>query len=138
MTISKTKEWFELAVATPTEKNQTVQLGVHFEEVAEMMDALGLHDEASSMHDLATRLKTGVLSVSDLKVDRKELLDALCDQLVTATGVAHMFDLKIDIALDQVNASNFSKFVDGKPVFDSNGKIAKGPSYFKPNLGGLY
>ena len=31
-----------------------------------------------------------------------------------------------------------SKFVDGQPVFDENGKIAKGPYYKPVDLTGLY
>lgn len=37
-------------------------------------------------------------------------------------------------ALKEVNASNYSKFENGKPVFNEQGKIAKGKDYFKPNL----
>jgi hypothetical protein len=37
-------------------------------------------------------------------------------------------------AMDEVNASNWSKFVDGQPIVDANQKIAKGPGYFKANL----
>ena len=65
---------------------------------------------------------------------RTELLDALCDQIVTAVGVAHMFGLDIEGALAEVNRSNWSKFVDGKPTFDANGKIAKPATYSKPDL----
>ena len=67
-------------------------------------------------------------------VDRTELLDALCDQIVTAVGVAHMFGLDIEGALAEVTRSNYSKFVDGAPVFDANGKIAKPATYSKPDL----
>lgn len=37
-------------------------------------------------------------------------------------------------ALDEVNKSNWSKFKDGVPAFDENGKIAKADGYFKPDL----
>ena len=45
-----------------------------------------------------------------------------------------MFGLGIEGALAEVNRSNWSKFVDGAPVFDANGKIAKPATYSKPNL----
>jgi len=63
-----------------------------------------------------------------------DLLDALCDQIVTATGVGHMMNMKLPLALEEVNASNYSKFVNGEPIFNENKKIMKGPSYFKPSL----
>ena len=37
-------------------------------------------------------------------------------------------------ALNEVNNSNWSKFENGKAIFDGNGKIKKGTNYFKPNL----
>ena len=63
-----------------------------------------------------------------------KLLDALCDQVVTATGVAHMHGYAFLPAMNEVNGSNFSKFVDGMPVFKEGGKIAKGPMFFEPDL----
>jgi len=39
----------------------------------------------------------------------------------------------------RVNHSNWSKFdTDGKPLYDKNGKVLKGPNYAPPDLGGLY
>lgn len=142
--IARTKEWFQLAVAQPTEKNKLVQLGVHIEEIGEMFTALDAGALATALNELATAFKVGAtpagdpIAFSDFTVNRKELLDALCDQIVTTVGVAHMLDMDILTALARVNDSNWSKFVDGKPVFDENGKIKKGPSYQKPNLDGLY
>jgi predicted HAD superfamily Cof-like phosphohydrolase len=67
-------------------------------------------------------------------VNEIELLDSLADQIVTAIGVAHMMGFDILGALQEVNRSNFSKFEDGKAVFDENGKIRKGKDYTPPNL----
>ena len=66
--------------------------------------------------------------------DKTELLDALCDQIITAIGVAHMFGMNIEGALTEINRSNWSKFVNEAPVFDENGKITKGPDYTPPDL----
>lgn len=142
--IARTKNWFELAVPTPTDKNRLLQLGVHFEEVAEMFDALGIPEIANPLDQLATAFKIGnspdgqPVTLELLNINRQELLDALCDQIVTATGVAHMFGMDITQALARVNDSNWSKFVDGKPTLDENGKIAKGPLYKAPTLEGLF
>ena len=65
---------------------------------------------------------------------RRELLDALCDQIVTAVGVAYMLGMDIQGALNEVNRSNWSKFVDGKAVFNEQGKIAKSENYTPPQL----
>jgi hypothetical protein len=141
--IERTKKWFETAVPAPTDKNRLVQLGVHIEEFSEMFDAMGADDVAKPMYNLASVFKSGMapegaVTFDQLTIDRKELLDALCDQIVTATGVAHMLNMDIVEALARVNNSNWSKFVEGAPIFDENGKVAKGPDYVKPNLEGLY
>jgi hypothetical protein len=133
-TVTSILNWFEAAVPSPNEKNMAVQLGVHFEEVAEMLTSLGFGYEALVLDSLAESLK-GPTPPSLDNVDRKELLDSLCDQMVTATGVAHMFRMRIVSGLREVDRSNWSKFdADGNPIFNENGKITKGPHYFKPNL----
>jgi hypothetical protein len=136
-TVNHIKQWFELAVPAPTDKNRAVQIGVHFEEFDEMLGPLGVPDEKrDQVQVLAATLKTKMeVPLDSLCYEEKvELLDSLCDQIVTAVGVAHMFGLNICGALAEVNASNWSKFVEGKPIFNEHGKIAKGPNYRKPVL----
>ena len=135
MTSPCIKQWFQLAVPTPTDKNRAVQLGCHFEEGAEMLAGIGETFIAERLALIATQYKKdSEVEINEPGLDRTELLDALCDQIVTAVGVAHMFGLDIEGALAEVTRSNYSKFVDGAPVFDANGKIAKPATYSKPNL----
>lgn len=144
--LSLTHLWFKRAIPQPTEKNQQVQLGCHFEEVAEMGRALVGDDDKSAallataveaIHNLAEALKKGEAKV--VVADRKELLDACADQIVTAVGVGHMNKMDVPQGLTRVNESNFSKFdKDGMPIFDANGKIAKAAGFFRPDFTGLY
>lgn len=127
--IKSIKKWFEIAVPEPTEQNQSVQLGCHAEETVELLEAVGIFP--AELWELSHELKNQECT---LKIDREALLDALCDQIVTAVGVAHMFGMDIESALKEVNDSNYSKFESGKPVFNEQGKIAKGENYFAPNL----
>lgn len=136
-TVNHIKQWFELAVPTPTDKNRAVQTGVHVEEFDEMLASFSAPDPVRvPICALAKRLKEQMtIAIDDLTHAQKvELLDSLCDQIVTAIGVAHMFNMNIAGALAEVNASNWSKFVEGKPIFNEHGKIAKGPNYRKPVL----
>lgn len=137
--------WFKKAVPEPNNKNIHTQLGVHFEEVAEMLLALSgdddqtevlLHNAYLANYLLANHLKNSVGALNlDMTTESKvELLDALCDQIVTATGVGYMLGMNLPMALEEVNASNYSKFVNGEPIFNENKKIMKGPNYFKPSL----
>ena len=71
--------------------------------------------------------------------DRKEFLDSLADQVVTSVGAGYCAGMKTADAVAAVNRSNYSKFdKNGYPIFNENGKIAKGPDYAPPNLEGMY
>lgn len=133
--ITKIKEWFEVAVPQPTEKNQAIQIGCNLEEVAEMLNVF--NPMLGEYIDLYARSYKEWKTLDNIDwTDYKliELLDALCDQIVTAIGVAHMFGFDIKNALAEVNKSNWSKFENGKPVFYKNGKIKKGKYYKEPEL----
>lgn len=147
MSIDSMYLWHKRARPEPTEKDFNVQLGCHFEEIAEMCDTLCFKTDIDTavkyglifegMRELATMLKSGALPCRTN--DRKALLDSLADQIVTATGVGHCAKMSIANACIEVDASNWSKFDDnGKPIFDANGKIKKGPNYREPDLTGMY
>lgn len=127
-------EWFKLAVPEPDEDSQRIQAGVHFEEVGEMAGALGLQSLCGELEDASADFKQGMPIGYFGNVDQVELLDSLCDQIVTAIGVAHMFGMDIEGALAEVNRSNWSKFENGKPLFNEQGKIKKGAGYTPPQL----
>ena len=141
--IKAIKKWFEKAKPNPTIEDVSVQIGCHYEEVAEMAAVTGdglLMDKATQAgNEYKSKSEAYVSDLMFLEGDfdthsRRELLDALCDQIVTAIGVAHMLEMDIEGALNEVNNSNWSKFEDGEPVFKENGKIAKGKYYFEPEL----
>ena len=65
----------------------------------------------------------------------KEIADALTDILYVTYGAGHAFGIDLDECFEEVQKSNMSKLgIDGKPIYNENGKVMKGPSYFKPNL----
>ena len=67
--------------------------------------------------------------------DLKEVADALTDILYVTYGAGHAFGINLDKCFDEVQKSNMSKLGnDGKPIYNENGKVMKGPNYFKPNL----
>ena len=66
----------------------------------------------------------------------KEVADSLTDILYVTYGAGHAFGIDLDKCFDEVQRSNMSKLgEDGKPIYNENGKVMKGPNYFKPNLG---
>lgn len=145
MTLKKIEQWHQKARTTPDAAAFNVQLGCHLEEVAEMLYELdGTSSDSDSLVEevifwvtkLSSRLKQGKEIV--LIKDRKAFLDSLSDQVVTAIGVGHCAGMQTAEACERVNDSNWSKFVDGEPVFNEAGKVAKGPGYCRPDLEGLY
>ncbi len=67
--------------------------------------------------------------------DLKEAVDALTDILYVTYGAGHAFGVNLDKCFDEVQKSNMSKLGnDGKPIYNENGKVMKGPNYFKPDL----
>jgi len=67
--------------------------------------------------------------------DLLEVADALTDILYVTYGAGHAFGIDLDKCFDEVQNSNMSKLDEnGKPIYDENGKVMKGPNYFKPDL----
>ena len=69
------------------------------------------------------------------KKDIKEVADALTDILYVTYGAGHAFGIDLDKCFDEVQSSNMSKLGDdGKPIYNEQGKVMKGPKYYKPDL----
>jgi hypothetical protein len=144
MNINSIFAWHYEARPYPNKQDFDVQLGCHFEEVLEMLDTFVLseHDQYRTLakHALAAlslALKRGEASAR--VEDRKEFLDAVCDQIVTGIGAAYCAKMFPVTALEKVDKSNWSKFDEhGRAIRNRDGKIIKGPNYQKPDLSGLY
>ena len=71
------------------------------------------------------------------KGDMVEVADALGDMLYILCGtiLEHGMQYKIDEVFDEIQRSNMSKLgADGKPIYREDGKVLKGPNYFKPDI----
>ncbi len=69
--------------------------------------------------------------------DMVEVADALGDMLYILCGtiLEHGMQHKIEEVFDEIQRSNMSKLgADGKPIYREDGKVMKGPNYFKPNI----
>ena len=72
--------------------------------------------------------------------DLVEVADALGDMLYILAGtiIEHGMQYKISEVFDEIQRSNMSKLgEDGHPIFREDGKVLKGPNYFKPNIGSI-
>lgn len=143
MNIEKIINWFKAAKPNPTEKDKATQIGAHCEEVSEMMAALSCNNIESMTYEVAQEFYACNAINKDIDGEDIELpenweidlLDSLCDQIVTAIGVGYMMGFDMVGALQEVNLSNWSKFDENSnPIFNEKGKIVKGENYFRPDL----
>ena len=117
----------------------------NFESVRKFMETFGqeIKQKASFPNDKITLLRYDLIKeeLDELKdamenKDIKEVADALTDILYVTYGAGHAFGINLDKCFKEVQNSNMSKLgSDGKPIYNENGKVMKGPNYFKPDLG---
>ena len=116
----------------------------NFESVKRFMKTFGqeIKEKASFPNDKITSLRYDLIKeeLDELKEaidkkDIKEVADALTDILYVTYGAGHAFGIDLDKCFEEVQNSNMSKLgEDGKPIYNENGKVMKGPNYFKPDL----
>ena len=69
--------------------------------------------------------------------DIVEIADALGDMLYILCGtiIEHGLQYKIEEVFEEIQRSNMSKLgSDGRPIYREDGKVMKGPDYFKPDF----
>ena len=72
--------------------------------------------------------------------DLIEVADALGDMLYILCGtiLEHGMQYKIEEVFEEIQRSNMSKLgSDGKPIYREDGKVLKGPNYFRPDIQGI-
>ena len=116
----------------------------NFEKVEVFMKTFGqeVKNKASFSTDKINSLRFDLIKeeLEELKValenkDILEVADALTDILYVTYGAGHAFGINLDKCFNEVQKSNMSKLDrNNKPIFNENGKVMKGPNYFKPNL----
>ena len=116
----------------------------NFERVKRFMETFGqeTREKAAFPNDKTTSLRYNLIKeeLDELKEaidkkDIKEVADALTDILYVTYGAGHAFGINLDKCFEEVQNSNMSKLgLDGKPIYNENGKVMKGPNYFKPDL----
>ena len=116
----------------------------NFEKVGLFMKTFGqeVKTNAGFSSDKINKLRIDLIEeeVEELKDainkrDLKETVDALTDILYVAYGAGHAFGVNLDKCFEEVQNSNMSKLgEDGKPIYNENGKVMKGPNYSPPDL----
>tara|TARA_B110000196_G_C21034839_1_gene609444 strand:- start:36 stop:377 length:342 start_codon:yes stop_codon:yes gene_type:complete len=64
-----------------------------------------------------------------------EIADSLTDILYVTYGAGHAFGIDLDKCFEEVQRSNMSKLdKDRNPIYNTDGKVMKGPNYFRPDF----
>ena len=88
-----------------------------------------LMDEVHEIDEIVAQAENGASRV-DIAV---AIADLLGDVIVYCRSEALKYGLPLEAVLNIIMDSNESKLgVDGKPIYDPNGKFLKGPNYWKP------
>jgi predicted HAD superfamily Cof-like phosphohydrolase len=116
----------------------------NFEKVGLFMKTFGQEVKTSAglSNDKINSLRISLIheELEELKAtmsnnDIVEVADALTDILYVTYGAGHSFGIDLDKCFNEVQESNMSKLsVNGKPIYNEQGKVMKGPKYFKPGL----
>ena len=94
----------------PDKKIQNLRIKLIEEELSELKDAIKNNDIV-------------------------EVADALTDILYVTYGAGHAFGINLDQCFKEVQESNMSKLDEnGRPIYNENGKVLKGPYYREPDL----
>ena len=116
----------------------------NFNSVKKFMQTFGqeIKDKPAFAEEKVAKLRYDLIleELTELKEalqqkDLKEVADALTDILYVTYGAGAAFGIDLDKCFEEVHNSNMSKIgKDGKPIRNENGKVMKGPNYFKPDL----
>lgn len=113
------------------EFHESFGLGIQHKPIAKLDD-----DKLKLRFDLMAEENEEYLEAAKNN-DLTEVADALGDMLYILCGtiLEHGMQYKIEEVFNEIQRSNMSKLgEDGKPIYREDGKVLKGPNYFKPNI----
>lgn len=103
------------------------------EEFAELVGAV----YGPPAETFVTEAFTRAVDADDGARDTVGAADALADLVYVIYGMALECGLPLPRVLSEVQASNMSKLGgDGRPIYRPDGKVLKGPDYFRPDVAG--
>ncbi|WP_067780699.1 bifunctional GNAT family N-acetyltransferase/nucleoside triphosphate pyrophosphohydrolase family protein [Actinomyces vulturis] len=111
-----------------------MRMGLIAEEFAELVGAV----YGTQARELMENAYSKVLDADDHSRDTVETADALADLVYVIYGMALEMGIDLAAVLTEVQRSNLSKLgTDGKPIYREDGKVLKGPYYFRPDVASM-
>ena len=114
MTIQSIIHRFKVTNPNPTKKDQATQISLHFNEVVKMLQSLScsykeLRQVSEDFYRSTDITHDGAGREMNLPDNWEEqMLNSLCNQIVTAIGVGYMMGFNMEKALAQATRSNDS------------------------------
>lgn len=117
-----------------------------FNKVKEWCEAtdITVSEKPTTIHEDRYRLRFNLMAEENVEYleacaagDEVEIADAIGDMLYILLGTAleHGMQDYLKKIFTEIHNSNMSKMgKDGKPIRREDGKILKGPNYFRPNI----
>jgi hypothetical protein len=140
--------WFDKTSPHSNEDHTHKKLAKHLEKISGMLISLKgvgrdyntreqLSLSADVLNHIQRQIKAGHNGIELIlkDIDTIELLQSLCDQIITSIGVAHALNLDITGALSEVAECNISRFdEEGNPIFNEQMNLVNGPGFIPANL----
>ena len=127
--------------------NENITLKACIDSVEQFHNSFGItnaYSPVSELNDKDLKLRFDLMKEENeeyldaaRKGDLIEIADALGDMLYILCGtiLKHGLQHKIADVFQEIQRSNMSKLdKNGKPIYREDGKVLKGPNYFKPNI----
>ena len=120
----------------------TLRMNLIAEEFVELVEAVYGKPAAEAIDEAWSTMYAQGLDRNadgDRNLDTVEAGDALGDMDYVISGFAHVAAIPHDNVVKEIHDSNMSKLgADGKPILREDGKILKGPDYFRPNIARVF
>lgn len=127
----------EMSLASMAPERVLLRYGLIMEEFTELTEALFGREAAHELEKAYGNMHDDhyIDEPADWALDDVEVADALGDMDYVINGFAHEAGVPHDKVVEEIHDSNMSKMgADGKPVLRADGKILKGPGYFRPDI----
>ena len=128
-------ETYSMPIATDGPNINRERLGMRMALIAEEFHELVTAVYGETAGKIVENAYETALESDDGTRDTVETADALADLVYVIYGMALETGIPLDDVLREVQAANLSKLgADGKPIYRADGKVQKGPNYFRPRI----
>lgn len=128
-------ETYSMPIATDGPNIDRERLHMRMALIAEEFTELVTAVYGKAAGDTVETAYETAVTADDNTRDTVETADALADLIYVIYGMALETGIHLDAVLREVQAANLSKLgADGRPIYRADGKVEKGPDYFRPRI----